>query len=207
MAQKYKVFFNNSKLIITKKSSVENISFDKTFVNPDKSVIAELILTLFKIKESSNYLIITDNVKQTWDEFKSFFEVRKAAGGVVINNKKHILFIKRNGMWDLPKGHLEKNEKSKTAAVREIEEECGISGVKITDKLIKTYHTYILKKRIVLKPVKWYLMSYNGNETPVPQTKEGITKVVWVNNKEAGILLNKAYSSIVEVINKFEKRI
>ncbi len=193
-------------MIIAKKS-IKDINFDKTFVNPEKQVIADIVLTLFKIKKKGNYLLITDNIKQTWSDFKSFFEIRKAAGGVVVNNKNQILFIKRNGMWDLPKGHLEKNEKNRTAAVREVEEECGINGVEIIEKLTKTYHTYILKKRIVLKPVKWYLMSYAGNETPVPQVEEGISNVIWVDTVEAELLLKKSYPSIIDVIKNYKIKI
>ena len=204
MAQKYKVFFNNNKLIITKKS-IENINFDKSFFNPEKQAVAEIILTLFKSKENLTYLIVSNNLKQTWTDFKSFFEIRKAAGGLVVNSKKQILFIKRNGMWDLPKGHLEKNEKNKTAAVREVEEECGINGVEIIKKLTKTYHTYTLKKHIVLKPVKWYLMLYRGTEKPKPQIEEGITKVMWVDVKEAMLLLKKSYPSIIDVVEKYMK--
>ncbi len=33
-----------------------------------------------------------------------------AGGGMVFNDKKEILFIHRNGKWDLPKGKIEKGE-------------------------------------------------------------------------------------------------
>ena len=36
------------------------------------------------------------------------------------------LFILRNVVWDIPKGKLEKGETPELAAVREIEEECGL---------------------------------------------------------------------------------
>lgn len=151
---------------------------------------------------SENHLIITDDIKNTWSEFCSFFEIRKAAGGLVLNKLNEQLFIKRKGFWDLPKGHLEKNEKNRDAAIREVQEECGIKGLKIEKKLLKTYHTYMLKKVIVLKPTKWYLMTYSDNKKLVPQIKEGITEVVWANKNEVQTMLNNTYSSIIEVVNK-----
>ena len=52
-------------------------------------------------------------------------DIIKAAGGVVVRGKK-ILFIKKNGRWDLPKGRLKKRGNRKSTAVREIYEETGL---------------------------------------------------------------------------------
>ena len=49
----------------------------------------------------------------------------EAAGGLVQSNQK-FLFIKRQDVWDIPKGKLEKNEEVEAGALREIEEECGV---------------------------------------------------------------------------------
>lgn len=201
MAQKYKVFFNNNKLFIAK-NQLSEIEFQATYVNPSKQKIKDLITLLIREENSENYLIITDHLEKIWEEFCSFFEIRKAAGGLVLNKKNEKLFIERKGLWDLPKGHLEKKEKNRAAALREVEEECGIKDLKIEQKLIKTYHTYMLKKVIVLKPTKWYLMSYSGNQTPKPQTNEGITQVVWADKKMETEMLKNSYSSIIEVVNE-----
>ena len=55
----------------------------------------------------------------------------EAAGGLVKNENGDYLFIYRNDKWDLPKGKIEKDEKTKVAAVREVEEECGIAVSKL----------------------------------------------------------------------------
>ncbi len=201
MPQKYKVFFNNNKLFIAKKH-LSKINFSKTFTNPDKTKLKIIIAELFEENTSNNYLIITDDLKNTWQEFCSLFEIRKAAGGVVINSKNEKLFIKRKGFWDLPKGHVEKNEKNRAAAIREVMEECGIDKPVIIKKLVKTHHTYKLKKRIVLKPVKWYLMKYNGGKKTKPQKKEGITKAVWANKSDEDEMVENSFASIIEVLNK-----
>ena len=48
------------------------------------------------------------------------------SGGLVIKNNK-ILFIKKNGIWDLPKGKIEKGHKKKQTAIKEISEETGLN--------------------------------------------------------------------------------
>lgn len=178
------------------------MEFQATYINPTSLKIKDLVEMLIREEGAANYLIISNDLKKTWLEFCSFFEIRKAAGGLVVNNKNEKLFIKRNGLWDLPKGHLEKGEKNRSAALREVEEECGIQNLKITKKIARTYHTYMLKKVMVLKPIKWYLMAYGDNKTPKPQTKEGITQVVWAKNNEIEQMLKETYSSIIEVVNK-----
>ncbi|MEI7998393.1 MAG: NUDIX domain-containing protein [Candidatus Omnitrophota bacterium] len=51
----------------------------------------------------------------------------ETAGGVVISKKRKVLVVNQRGnSWSLPKGHIEKGEDAKTAAIREIEEESGI---------------------------------------------------------------------------------
>ena len=49
----------------------------------------------------------------------------KTAGGIVIKDDK-ILFIYKNGRWDLPKGKLERGFKSRETALIEISEETGL---------------------------------------------------------------------------------
>ncbi|MDB4195885.1 NUDIX domain-containing protein, partial [Flavobacteriales bacterium] len=59
------------------------------------------------------------------------FRIVEAGGGLVVNEKDEVLFIFRKGKWDIPKGKLEKREKIKHGAIREVEEECGITDPKI----------------------------------------------------------------------------
>ncbi|MFT4602413.1 MAG: 8-oxo-dGTP pyrophosphatase MutT (NUDIX family), partial [Arenicella sp.] len=75
------------------------------------------------------YKVFIDNIAKTYqleseESLKSEFENFKfieAAGGLV-EFKGKFLFIKRNGLWDIPKGKLEKGESIEEGAVREIEE-------------------------------------------------------------------------------------
>jgi 8-oxo-dGTP pyrophosphatase MutT (NUDIX family) len=118
--------------------------------------------------------------------FRSFFKNYdwiEAAGGIVKRNDC-FLFIKRNGVWDLPKGKIESNEKPKKAAVREIHEECGIIAENIGELIIETYHVYEYKGKNTIKKTYWYDFEYDGKAKLVPQTEEGITKVEWLKRKQ-----------------------
>jgi 8-oxo-dGTP pyrophosphatase MutT (NUDIX family) len=48
--------------------------------------------------------------KEILKKLKKKFLVKKAGGGLVYNNNGEVLFIFRNGKWDLPKGGIEKGE-------------------------------------------------------------------------------------------------
>ena len=58
----------------------------------------------------------------------------EAAGGLVYNKEDELLMIFRNGKWDLPKGKKEKGEEIESCAKREVQEECGVRNLEITEK-------------------------------------------------------------------------
>ena len=111
-------------------------------------------------------------------EFDQVFALHKyieAAGGMVRKADAY-LFILRNGVWDIPKGKLEKGETPELAAVREIEEECGLVEPIIVSHLINTLHTYPHKGKQVLKRTYWYLLDEDEkNSNLIHQIEEGIT--------------------------------
>ncbi|MBI3547887.1 MAG: NUDIX domain-containing protein [Elusimicrobia bacterium] len=60
-------------------------------------------------------------------------------------------------VWTFPKGHLEKGETPRQAALREVEEETGWRcRIKAPLTLVR-YH-FTRKKRLVSKRVRWYTM-------------------------------------------------
>ena len=92
-----------------------------------------------------------------------------------------VLWIQRNGKWDLPKGKLEPGERLEEAAVREVEEETGIADLTIVGDVC-TFHTYEAGGVVHLKTTFWYPMTHDGDATPgEPQAIEGITDVTWLN--------------------------
>lgn len=137
--------------------------------------------------------------------FFDCFTIIEAAGGLVMNDKAEFLFIFRKGKWDLPKGKIETDESINVAAIREVEEECGINNITILKQLPDTYHVYWLNNQLILKPTYWFLMKTSFIEKLIPQTEEGITKVEWVKKENINELMKNAYESIKEVMGSFEK--
>lgn len=128
-------------------------------------------------------LHIEGDALQLLELFKSDGKYVEAAGGYVLNALGQSLVIIRNGLYDLPKGKIEPGEDSETAAVREVNEETGISP-KIERKLMDTYHFYRWgdEKEVTLKKTYWYLMSLEGKSYTKPQTEEGITACIWMDD-------------------------
>jgi 8-oxo-dGTP pyrophosphatase MutT (NUDIX family) len=124
----------------------------------------------------------------------------QAAGGLVSNEKDEILMIFRRGMWDLPKGKLDRGETLEDCAVREVEEETGLKNIKLIAPLILTYHTYHEGSKFILKESHWYKMSVKGEQQLVPQTEEDIHEIRWFKNTELKALLKKAYPAIADVL-------
>lgn len=125
-----------------------------------------------------------------------------AAGGVVVCGENGlVLLIKRNGVWDLPKGKLESGETIPECAVREVEEETGLKGLSITTSLCKTYHEYNQKGKIVGKTTYWYLMEGEEifRQSLSPQTEEGITNLKW--EKLENSRKKVGYDNLLKVID------
>ena len=150
----------------------------------------------YKVYINNELKTITDN----WEIFCSDYYLTKAAGGVVYNNKNQLLMIFRNNKWDLPKGKLEHNENVMECAIREVQEECGISELRIVSALQDTYHTYEMNGKNILKRTYWFSMTTNFKGKLVPQITEGITKVVWVDRNSIAEKLNNSYESINELL-------
>ena len=107
-----------------------------------------------------------------------------------------MLFIYRFNKWDFPKGKLEKGESISACAVREVEEECGITNLQIVEPLETTYHIYQEKGKTILKTTYWFLMYSDYAEKLTPQLDEGIEQVVFKNEEEVRLALENTYENI-----------
>ncbi len=193
----YKVFVNDKPIIFT--TSVKNEEDYVVYIYKN-TIIEELIYKL-KLGKLKGVYLFTNNLKEDWEVFKMKFKVIVAAGGLVLNDKKEILFIYRGSKWDLPKGRQEKGESIEETAIREVKEECGINKLKIDDKLIKTFHFFIQKGKHRLKETHWYLMSSSYKGALTPQLEEGITKVVFKDAEATKKALESTFSNIIMVYN------
>jgi ADP-ribose pyrophosphatase YjhB (NUDIX family) len=134
--------------------------------------------------------------------FQSHLRTIEAAGGVVISPQGRLLMIKRFGRWEFPKGKVEPGEAIEATALREIEEECGVSGMEITRFLTHTMHTYRAPggKRM-LKITHWYAMRIDSEPKGKPQREEGIAAVAWATPKDARLRLEQSYRSVRRLID------
>lgn len=147
------------------------------------------------------YLILAKNFKLHFKRIKHSMKMIKAAGGLVSNGANQYLFIFRNGKWDLPKGKLDPGETTKIAAVREVEEECGIQIHKLGLKICDTYHIYEMNNRPVLKKTSWYRMIALNQQNLIPQLEEGITDASWLAPGDFMMIKQNTYPLIRDLLN------
>ncbi|NLJ43195.1 MAG: NUDIX domain-containing protein [Bacteroidales bacterium] len=141
------------------------------------------------------------DIKHIWKIFRIYFTEVGAAGGLVRHSSGKFLFIEKKGKLDLPKGHIEPGEEAETCALREVSEECGISGHSIVKSLEPSYHTYSWEGISYLKKTSWFLMKYSGPMITEPQINEGITKVEWLSPDELSRIKSTAWLSLMDLIN------
>lgn len=117
-----------------------------------------------------------------------------SAGGVVykkVEREKLLWLIiqpKGTDRWQLPKGHIDKGEKSKIAAVREVQEEGGVNTVAL-EKLGDQRYFFQMDGKKIVKTVTFYLMEYVG-ETDLGSDLTEIEKVSFVSFEESQKLLS-----------------
>jgi 8-oxo-dGTP pyrophosphatase MutT (NUDIX family) len=148
----------------------------------------------------SVYLVVKDK-ELVEKRIKKMYSVIKAAGGIVTKDEK-MLLIHRRGVWDLPKGKLDNGEKSKKAAVREVEEETGVRA-DLVEKVCTTWHTYTQGGELVLKRTKWYWMRSLDDSRMLPQLEEQIDRLEWMTEAEVRSALVNSFSSIRYVVSCF----
>ena len=119
--------------------------------------------------------------------------IERSAGGVVIRHidgVAHILVIRdpyKN--WGLPKGHLEKGEGPGEAALREVEEETGLSDLKLGTELATIDWYFRAGPRLIHKFCAFYLMNSDSGD-PVPELDEGISECIWLTLPEAEVRIS-----------------
>jgi ADP-ribose pyrophosphatase YjhB (NUDIX family) len=199
----YKVFINNHPLFIAKTDAEIVMKPGTLLLRYDPASLDELLNLAHQYKDFFTRIFLLDeNPGEVFEQFLEKCKLIEAAGGLVKNAKGELLMIFRNDKWDLPKGKLEKNETPEVAAIREVEEECGIGKLKIIKPLTPTFHTYKHNEKIILKKTYWYEMSCADDKKLTPQLEEGITEVKWMGEKEVEKALENTFHSIVDVVKE-----
>jgi len=147
--------------------------------------------------------IACNSPEQAYRTVCSEFREVNAAGGLVQDCDGRYLLIRRNGLWDIPKGHQEEGEDIRTTALREVEEETGVGDLTLGNLICITDHCYVRDGIWHLKHTWWYKMECKGSTATNPQTEEDISEVVWVTEDCLDGIASGTYPSIAEVIEKY----
>ena len=166
--------------------------------------IDEAIALITSARAPQGVHLQVDDLVSAWDLFCRRFVLVQAAGGTVMDEKGRLLAIRRLGVWDLPKGKVDRDEAIDAAAVREVREECGVQHLRLVRHLTTSWHTYDRKGRAHLKCTEWYLMLGSSADALQPQLEEDIEEVAWLD--AAGVARMKAdtYPSLLPVIAAWE---
>ncbi len=200
MIQGYKIFFNQRAVILSNKITKSFEKNDGLFYKyQNKEELAELLILFENLREIKTLYILHENVDQLFETIKTCFNIIEAAGGVVRRMDGKILSIYRRGKWDLPKGKVEKGEFYKQAALREVQEECGLKQLEVGKKIIETYHVYHTHDKSILKRTVWYEMKSTDDELPVLQIEEGITDFKWIDYHNLGEIMKNTHESLKDL--------
>ncbi|HHZ20069.1 MAG TPA: NUDIX hydrolase [Firmicutes bacterium] len=107
------------------------------------------------------------------------------AGGVVLRGEKFLAMKRFNGVWLLPKGHVDPGETLEETAVREVAEETGLKA-QLGPKLGETAYSFRENGILQHKRVHWFLMESDQGE---PRPEEGMfSEVRWLGLDEIDFL-------------------
>jgi len=192
----YTIFIGDKPIILT--SQIEYEHHYRLFLL--KTVNIGKVIKLLSTTDLQGVYLYHKNPDKLISGFLKLLPNVVAGGGKVFNSQNEILFIYRNNKWDLPKGKIEGAESIKETAIREVEEETGVTGLKIQQVLPITYHVFKRNGKYKIKITHWFEMktSYSGKLNP--QIKEGITKVKWLNKIETKKAMENSYANIKRLL-------
>lgn len=202
-----KIYFNDKPVFlcdeITKELNEILHHPDAVFVDEISGPAIKSLLHEIKKEEFHAGVIWHTDLEKLKKAFFKHFSIIEAAGGIVQNSDKELLFIFRLGKWDLPKGKMEKGEKPEDCALREVTEETAVKKLSIKKKTGETYHTYDEYGKHFLKISHWYYMTCPAKQEAVPQKEENITDVKWVKTKDIKDPMKNTYPSIKDILRVF----
>lgn len=125
-----------------------------------------------------------------------------SAGAVVFrkedSNVLYLVLHYGKGHWDFPKGHIEKGETEKDAAVRETKEETGISDLNFIDGFKgKIEYFFRQDKKLVHKEVIYFLAQTEAEEVKLSFEHSGFE---WLDYEKA--LERITFKSSREILKK-----
>jgi len=204
MARKYVVWIAGKPVEIHLDAPDKLIREHWLVVNARDAQEVERTVSAITRPEILGVLLYSTHGLDLWVAFRERYRFVQAAGGTVQDEQGRLLLIRRLGLWDLPKGKVDKGEPIDAAAIREVQEECGLDAVRIRRPLEVTWHTYERNGKQHLKRTDWFLMHGSSHEPLMPQSDEGITDARWVPRSELGMIRTETYPSLVAVLDAWD---
>ena len=110
-----------------------------------------------------------------------------ASGAVVLNRagtRTLLLHEKSEDRWCFPKGHVDPGESLEQAALREIREETGLSGVRLGREVLEvSYRFYDPRKRHNVHKTSIYYVAYAPERVATPERM--FDRAQWVSLRVA----------------------
>ena len=133
--------------------------------------------------------------------------IERSAGAIIFKKNKDVKYLllhypsnskAKKDYWDLPKGHIEKNEDEKETVLREVEEETGLKDVRFVEGF-REFIKYFFKFRgkTIFKTVVFYLAETKTEEIKISKEHIGYK---WLQYKEA--LRQLTFNNAKEILKK-----
>jgi 8-oxo-dGTP pyrophosphatase MutT (NUDIX family) len=199
-----KIYFNDKPLFLCDEMNDEISGYakhdDTVFIDEFSNASVNSMIHEMNLEKVHAGIFLHNNLGQLKKAFWKKFLLVQAGGGLVQNENDEILFIFRRNKWDLPKGKLDEGETIEKCALREVEEETGLTNITLKKLLIITNHTYNENGKHILKESHWYKMKATSTQSLIPQEEEQITELKWVTKHETKTIIKNTYPSIVDVL-------
>jgi bis(5'-nucleosidyl)-tetraphosphatase len=130
----------------------------------------------------------------------------KSAGIIVFRRERqevaYLILHYDSGHWDFPKGHIEKNEDEIKAARRELEEETGITEIKIMEGFRENISYYFKDKNkdLIHKQVIFFLAETSEKKVKLSFEHKGF---IWLPFKNA--YERVTYKNAEELLKKADR--
>lgn len=200
------IYFNDKPLFLadTLDREIEPYAHhdDAVLIDELNSAAVNSMIHEMKLSKIHAGIFIHPDLEELKKSFFRKFTVIQAAGGIVTNEKGQLLFMRRLGKWDLPKGKLDAGESLEECAIRETEEETGLKQVRSEGPVAVTYHTYDESGKHILKESHWFNLKVKGKQELIPQTEEQITELKWFDKADLRVVIENTYPNILLVLNE-----
>jgi 8-oxo-dGTP pyrophosphatase MutT (NUDIX family) len=206
LLQMYKVFLNDRCLFVGTCFKTTEQKEIPCVDAVDTVLVSHMLKSFLNSSFKSDLYICVKSELEAWEFLNNEFKVIEAAGGLVLNNEGCLLIMSRLGFWDLPKGKIDKGESAAEAALREVQEECGLRHLKLGQVLEPTFHLYqspFHQNRWILKKTHWFEMLAVGDLQLVPEVAEDIEQVEWAGAERIKEVIGGVYPSLMPLFKYY----